>query len=150
MDQLEDISQATARVAVDVDKQTTSVHYTRLFNLGNYENEKIGITIEVLPGQAVQDVIEAAEVEVGKKHEEHEGILNKIQESRERLWDLNRKIGEAVEYKEQLEAAIKALEEANPEAVKKVQELDAEQEDGLDDPGEDWEDEEEEDDPVPF
>jgi hypothetical protein len=130
MDEIDDVSQATATVAIDVDKQTTSVHYTRLFNLGNYENEKIGITVQVLEGQAVQDVIAAAELEVGKQHQEHQehqGIQEKIAEAREKLWRLERKTSEmerSIKDLEQqradLETAVKELAEANPQAVEKL------------------------------
>lgn len=138
MDELEDVSQATAHVAIDVDKQTTVVHYSRLFNLGNYENEKIGITLDVIPGQAVQDVIKAAEAEVKKQHEEYRDFMDKIREAKERLWQVQDAVREAEVYKEQLLAEIKALEEVNPEATKAVQEV-------TEDPG-DFEDDEDFDD----
>lgn len=142
MDEIDDVSQATAHVAIDVDKQTTLVHYTRLFNLGNYENEKIGVTLEVLPGQAVQDVIAAAEAEVGKQHDDHNSIRAQIQDAHERLWHIQADIREAEDYKERLLAEVKALEDANPEAVKRVQEM-------PEDPGEDDDEEYPEDDDDP-
>jgi predicted RNase H-like nuclease (RuvC/YqgF family) len=147
MDEIEDVSQATATVGIDVDKQTTSVHYTRLFNLGNYENEKIGITVQVLEGQAVQDVIAAAEAEVGKQHQDHQGIREKIAEARQTLWEMERKVRELERKKADLETAIQELAEANPEAVKQAQE-DSEvwaTGDDEDDPDLDFDDEEDED-----
>lgn len=37
-----------------------TVTYSRLYNLGSYEHEKIGIEMEVLEGESVQDVIQQA------------------------------------------------------------------------------------------
>jgi hypothetical protein len=37
-----------------------TVTYSRLYNLGNYEHEKIGIEMEVLEGENVQDVVQQA------------------------------------------------------------------------------------------
>jgi hypothetical protein len=37
-----------------------TVNYDRLFNLGNYEHEKIGVGIELNEGESVQDAVEMA------------------------------------------------------------------------------------------
>lgn len=37
-----------------------SVHYERLANLGNYNNHKLGIDIEIEPGESVTEVTERA------------------------------------------------------------------------------------------
>lgn len=36
------------------------IYYEKCFNLGNYQNEKIGIEIELEEGEKVQDVLKAA------------------------------------------------------------------------------------------
>lgn len=38
--------------------KTKEVRYEKCFNLGNYENEKIGVTVEVEEGDNIQDIIE--------------------------------------------------------------------------------------------
>src|SRR5690348_1473107 len=34
-----------------------TIHYERLVNLGNYQNEKLGIDAEIEPGETTQDAI---------------------------------------------------------------------------------------------
>jgi hypothetical protein len=36
------------------------IHYERLVNLGNYENEKLGIDVEIEPGETVEEAIQRA------------------------------------------------------------------------------------------
>lgn len=36
------------------------IYYEKCFNLGNYQNEKVGIEIELEEGEKVQDVLKAA------------------------------------------------------------------------------------------
>lgn len=40
--------------------KTKSIHYSKVFSLGNYENEKIGVDIEVQEGDDIQKVIQTA------------------------------------------------------------------------------------------
>ena len=40
--------------------QTKSISYSKVFSLGNYENEKIGVEIEIQPGDDVQKAIQEA------------------------------------------------------------------------------------------
>jgi predicted membrane chloride channel (bestrophin family) len=40
--------------------KTKTVSYSKVFSLGNYENEKIGVEIEVEPGDDVQKAIQEA------------------------------------------------------------------------------------------
>lgn len=40
--------------------RTSSIHYSKVFSLGNYENEKIGVDIEVQEGDDIQKVIQQA------------------------------------------------------------------------------------------
>lgn len=40
------------------------IHYERLVNLGNYENEKLGIDVEIEPGESTADAIQRARVVV--------------------------------------------------------------------------------------
>jgi hypothetical protein len=37
-----------------------TVSYSRLFNLGNYEHEKIGVEMEVAEGESIQGVVDQA------------------------------------------------------------------------------------------
>lgn len=49
--------------------KTTSVHYSKVFNLGDYQNEKIGVDIEIEAGDQVQDVINKAKDFVENQHQ---------------------------------------------------------------------------------
>lgn len=40
--------------------KTTSINYSKVFSLGNYENEKIGVEIEIQEGDDIQKVIQTA------------------------------------------------------------------------------------------
>ena len=40
--------------------KATKIYYEKLFNLGNYQNEKIGIEIEIEKGEKAKDVLEKA------------------------------------------------------------------------------------------
>lgn len=40
--------------------KTSSIHYSKVFSLGNFQNEKIGVDIEVQEGDDVQSVIQQA------------------------------------------------------------------------------------------
>lgn len=40
--------------------KTTSIHYSKVFSLGNYENEKIGVDIEIQEGDNIQTAIQEA------------------------------------------------------------------------------------------
>ena len=40
--------------------KATKIYYKRLFNLGNYQNEEIGIEIEVQEGEKAIDVLQKA------------------------------------------------------------------------------------------
>ena len=40
--------------------KTTLIHYSKVFSLGNYENEKIGVDIEIQEGDDVQKAIQEA------------------------------------------------------------------------------------------
>ncbi|HEY3406453.1 MAG TPA: hypothetical protein VGK59_23860 [Ohtaekwangia sp.] len=40
--------------------KTIQIHYSKVFSLGNYENEKIGVEIEIQEGDDVQKAIQQA------------------------------------------------------------------------------------------
>lgn len=40
--------------------KTSSIHYSKVFSLGNYENEKIGVDVEVQEGDNIQVAIQHA------------------------------------------------------------------------------------------
>ena len=122
-------------IGIDIDGQVTTVHYSRVFNLGNYENEKIGITANVIPGQAVQDVIAACAVKVAEKHEERQTLQGQIRDIRCRIGELIRDIDNLTRRKSDLIDEIQSIAEANPDAVAN---LDADSAD------------EEKDDPYPY
>lgn len=54
--------------------KTSNIHYSKVFSLGNYENEKIGVDIEVQEGDDIQKVIQQARQFVEFNHQ-----LNGIQ-----------------------------------------------------------------------
>ncbi len=49
--------------------KTKSVHYSKVFNLGDYQNEKIGVDIEIEEGDQVQNVIDKAKDFVENQHQ---------------------------------------------------------------------------------
>lgn len=40
--------------------KTTSIHYSKVFSLGNFQNEKIGVDVEVQEGDNIQSAIQQA------------------------------------------------------------------------------------------
>jgi hypothetical protein len=40
--------------------KTSSIHYSKVFSLGNYENEKIGVDVEIQEGDDIQKAIQSA------------------------------------------------------------------------------------------
>jgi hypothetical protein len=122
-----DISEPNASISIDVDKQTTLVHFSHFFNLGNYENEKIGITLQVIPGQAVQDVIKAAEAAVNQQYEDYQSIRDNVSRAREKLWQLECQIRGLEEQKAALGAAIESPQNNHPEAAAAVASPDADE-----------------------
>lgn len=147
MDDFDNLSDTVSKVEIDIDKQTTLVHYSHLFNLGNYENEKVGITVEVIKGQVVQDVIAAAEAEVNKQHESYQDIRSKVEAANDRLRRIEHDIFERGQRLGEIKLAIAQAEEEHPEIVKSIepQEIDDDQEDD-----EYFDDDEEDDEEAPF
>lgn len=45
-----------------------SVEYSKVFNLGNYSNEKIGVVVELAPDENAIDAFAKAKLEVEKSH----------------------------------------------------------------------------------
>ena len=76
----------------------TTVHYSALINLGDYNNEKIGLTAEVKEDESVEEVIAALKEKVktiaGPNAEE---LYNSISERRRALNELERKLKKATE-----------------------------------------------------
>jgi hypothetical protein len=66
----------------------TSVIYQRLWNLGNYENEKIGASAQVAEGQEPTEVLNDLKVWVGKTGREYEDISEKVDQLRRRKREL--------------------------------------------------------------
>lgn len=89
--------------------KTKTVTYSKLFSLGNFENEKIGVEIEIEPGDDVQQAIQSAKQYVEYNHklngivtgiEECQHVINnpddftgrQVQNARERLYALQTEI----------------------------------------------------------
>lgn len=60
--------------------QTKSINYSKVFSLGNYENEKIGVEIELLPGDDPQVAIQQARNFVEFNHKVN-GLISKRSEA---------------------------------------------------------------------
>lgn len=62
-----------SELAVDTDLLTiTQVHYQKLANLGNYENERVGAWATVLPGHTAEETLAALRVWVGQRVSDYE------------------------------------------------------------------------------
>lgn len=48
--------------------KTTLIHYSKVFSLGNFQNEKIGVDIEIQEGDDVQKAIQEARAFVEFNH----------------------------------------------------------------------------------
>lgn len=59
--------------------KTKSIHYSKVFSLGNYENEKIGVDIEIQEGDDVQKAIQEARNFVEFNHKLN-GFNNELQQ----------------------------------------------------------------------
>jgi len=73
-----------------------TVYYSTLVNLGNYNNEKIGLKADVSEGETVEQVIEALRDKITKCG--HPNLEKLYKELRDRTWDLeqlNNKIEKA-------------------------------------------------------
>jgi archaellum component FlaC len=56
--------------------KATSVSYARLYNLGNYENERFEATVQLQAGDLVDDAYNMAQDLVQGQHARCEGILH--------------------------------------------------------------------------
>lgn len=59
--------------------QTKSITYSKVFSLGNYENEKIGVEIEIQDGDDVQKAIQEARQFVEFNHKVN-GLVTEMQQ----------------------------------------------------------------------
>ncbi len=60
--------------------KATSVKYQKCFNLGNFENEVIGVEIEIEPGEKAEDCLNAARKFVSAKGDPISGYKEKLRE----------------------------------------------------------------------
>lgn len=111
----------------DIDGQLQSVFYQRTFNLGNYENEKIGVVVKALQGQTYEALLNAAKDAVMKDHEEYDDLREKYAEANRRLWDIQGKVSELKrqvkrleEEKAKLAAYIEGVKVDHPEVVQAI------------------------------
>lgn len=65
------------------------VSYSRLYSLGNFENEKIEFEDAVQPGETYQDAYERARLVVEQQHAATVDRLKLVSEKRQHIWDLN-------------------------------------------------------------
>lgn len=68
------------------------VSYSRLYSLGNFENEKIEFEDAVQLGETYQDAYERARLVVEQQHAATVDRLKLVSERRQHIWDLNQKI----------------------------------------------------------
>jgi hypothetical protein len=61
--------------------KTTSINYSKVFSLGNYENEKIGVEIEIQEGDDVQKAIQSARQFVEFNHKLN-GLNSELEQCR--------------------------------------------------------------------
>lgn len=113
---------------VDINGQLQSVFYQRTFNLGNYENEKIGVVVKSQEGQTYEQVLAAATTAVMKDHQDFDNLRERIAETGRRLWDMEAKTAEIkreierlTTEKAKLEAAIQGMKVDHPEVVEAVE-----------------------------
>lgn len=123
----EDMELSTTVSPIHIDEQVESVFYQRTFNLGNYENEKIGVVVKTQPGQTYEQVLSAAMDAVMKDHKEYDELREKIEEKRRKLWEteareseLKREIERLTEEKAALQAAVDGAKIEHPEIVQAI------------------------------
>lgn len=74
----------------------STVSYHRLFNLGSYENEKIGFELPIEPGESHADAlnrVKALVMELGGKSQEHRKAEERRQKAEYELYGLENKLG---------------------------------------------------------
>lgn len=54
--------------------KATKIYYKKLFNLGNYQHEEIGIELEIEPGEKAEDVFNKAKLFIDSKSMSNEFI----------------------------------------------------------------------------
>jgi hypothetical protein len=85
-------------VQVEGDLTITSVSYSRLVNLGNYENEKVQASARVADGQDPDVVLGGLKTWVSERVTDVQGtsrLDNRVWDLRGELGDLERRISEA-------------------------------------------------------
>lgn len=56
--------------------KATKIYYKKLFSLGNYQNEEIGIEIEIEPGERAADVLQKAKMFVNGLNPVNQAKIN--------------------------------------------------------------------------
>ena len=56
--------------------KATKIYYKKLFNLGSYQNEEIGIEIEIEPGERAADVLQKAKMFVNNFNPVNQAKIN--------------------------------------------------------------------------
>lgn len=73
----------------------TTVEYAKVFNLGNYENERIFFSDEVQPGETPGEAFERVKGWVLAKHDETMASRSLMQRKNEEIWELENKLQRA-------------------------------------------------------
>lgn len=76
----------------------TTISYSRLVSLGNYENEKVGATAEVEPGEDPNTVLSDLKAWVAtqiKDRQEDQEVSSQLADKQYKLVDLERRIENA-------------------------------------------------------
>ena len=90
--------------------KATSVNYSRLFNLGDYENEKVGISAVVEEGQDPEQVLAECKAWVKSQGKDYRDLDMKVDKLRSRKGDLEYNI---YRLEEQTRKMLEKVEEIN-------------------------------------
>lgn len=94
--------------------KATKIYYKKLINLGNYQNEEIGIELEIEEGEKAIDVLEKAILFVEKNNKKSQ-ILEKYSEAMSILENPDnfsyKKVMEAEEIKNNFDFNVKKYQE---------------------------------------